>query len=55
MHAHAVPMGVDGPAQPDEGVVLYRLGQDEVPVRPQNPTDFGQHDPGIGQVVEDVH
>jgi hypothetical protein len=37
----AVPLGVDPPAEADDGVVLHRLGEDEVAARPQHPPDLG--------------
>jgi hypothetical protein len=47
-------MGVDGPAQADEGVVLDRLGHDQVAAGPEDPGHLGQHHLGVGQVVEHV-
>ncbi len=54
MHVHAVPGRPQGPPGPDQGVVLDRLGQDQVAARAQDPTGLGQHPFRLLQVVEHV-
>ena len=51
---HAVPLGMDPPAHPDERVVLHRLRQDEVAPGPEHPADLGQDGDGVVEVVKDV-
>lgn len=50
----SVPRRPEGAPGPDEGVVLDRLGQDQVPARPQDPAGLGQHPIGLFEVVEHV-
>ncbi len=51
---HPVPGRPQGPTGPYQGVVLDRLGQDQVAARAQDPTGLGEHPFRLLQVVEHV-